>query len=197
MTMLNRAKDDIARRVREREVRRQMLAIRIRRATIARVPALAPELLKMTAASMIGYWIIASLLAYVGGPQTVYTLTAIALLFSLRATYYKYKLAADPEFRLPKCGCGGTDHDDTQAVLTSRQSATLGMPNSLLAIFIYTALLVSLALHHRAPATMLAAAAVAGGLYLSYVMINVIKRLCTTCINIAALNVAILIELIR
>jgi uncharacterized membrane protein len=197
MNELHRAKDDIARRMREHEMRRQVLANRIRRATITRVPTLARELLKMTAASMVGYWLIAWLVSYVGGPRTVYTLTAIALLFALKATYYKYKLAVDPDFRLPKCGCGGTDHDDTEAVLTSRHSAVLGIPNSLLAILLYVAMLVTFAMQLRVPAAVLAAVAVAGSLYLSYVMVAVITRLCTTCVNIAALNILILIELVR
>ena len=106
MIELRQTTNDITRRVHEREIRRQLLANRLRKAVVSRVPPLLAEFLKMTGASLIGYWLIAELVS-IAGVKTVYTLTAFALVYSAQVTYYKVRLAADPEFRIPSCNCAG------------------------------------------------------------------------------------------
>lgn len=187
----------ISRRVREREVRRQLLHNRLRRAGIRLVPALFREFLKLATAALIGYWIVTELLAYVGGPRPLYTLTALALVYSLQATYYKYRLSVDPGFRIPNCNCAGSRKDDTETVLRSSQSAILRIPNSVLGSLLYSALLVLVYLNERDAAMQLAIVALLASLYLSYVMVVKIASLCATCISVAALNVLILLQLLR
>ena len=187
----------ISRRVREREVRRQLLHNRLRKAGLRLVPALLREFLKMMTASLIGYWIIAELLAYVSGPRPLYTLTVLALVYSLQATYYKYRLSVDPGYRIPRCNCAGSGNDDTETVLRSRHSAVLKVPNSVLGALLYAALLVLVYINERDAALSLAILAVVGSVYLSYVMVAKIASLCTTCVNVAALNVLILLQFVR
>jgi uncharacterized membrane protein len=187
----------ISRRVREREVRRQLLYNRLRRAGIRLVPALLREFLKLATAALIGYWIVAELLAYVGGPRPLYTLTALALVYSLQATYYKYRLSVDPRYRIPNCNCAGSGRDDTEAVLRSRHSSVLRIPNSVLGSLLYSAVLVLVYLDERDAAMQLAILAVLASLYLSYLMVFKITSLCTTCINVAVLNVLILLQFVR
>src|SRR6266516_2500977 len=180
----------ISRRVREREVRRQLLHNRLRKATVRRVPSLLPEFLKVATASLIGFWIIAELLAYVSGPRPLYTLTVLGLVYSLQVTYYRYKLSADPGYRIPRCNCAGGGNDDTETVLRSRHGALLRIPNSVLGVALYSALFVYV--YDRDAALLLEILAVLESLYLSYAMVVKITSLCATCINVAALNVLIL-----
>jgi uncharacterized membrane protein len=74
-----------------------------------------------------------------------------------------------------------------------RIRSIFGVPTSLLATALYICLLTSLASHHWAIATGLAAAACATSAYLGFVMTTKIHHLCTTCINSAARNVLLLI----
>jgi uncharacterized membrane protein len=190
-------RSQISRRVREREVRRQILYNRLRRYAGERVPAVPLEFVKMLAGSLVGFWIITALLAYIPHARPLYTLPLFGLLFSLQATYYKYRLARDPGFKIPKCRCPGREGDDTEAILRSRESAILKIPNSLLGVVAYVALLF-LVHSQRADAAMwLAAAAVLGSAYLSYVMVARIRSLCANCVNVAALNLLILWHLVR
>ena len=92
----------ISRRVREREIRRQILYNRLGNQVAHRFPTLLPEFLKMLLGSLIGFWIITALLAYIPHAQPLYTLPLFGLLFSLQATYYKYRLARDPGYKIPK-----------------------------------------------------------------------------------------------
>ena len=187
----------ISRRVRERDVRRQLLYNRFRKAGLRLVPPLLREFLKMVTASLIGYWVIAELLAYVSGPRPLYTLTVLALVYSLQATYYKYRLSLDPGYRIPSCNCAGSGNDDTETVLRSRHGAVLKIPTSVLGALLYAALLVLIYMNERDAALPLAILAVVGSVYLSYVMVAKIASLCTTCINVAALNVLILLQFVR
>jgi uncharacterized membrane protein len=187
----------ISTRVREREVRRQLLYNRLRKAGLRLVPALLREFLKMATAALIGYWIIAELLAYVSGPRPLYTLTVLALVYSLQASYYRYRLSVDPDYRIPSCNCAGSGNDDTETVLRSRHSAVLKIPNAVLGALLYAALLVLVYMNERDAAMQLAIVAVLGSLYLSYVMVAKITSLCATCINVAALNVLILMQFVR
>lgn len=173
---------------------------RVRRAAIGaarRLPPALGDFLKMLAASVLGFWILTELLGYVSPAEPLYTLPALALLFSAQATFYKLKLATDPDFEIRGCGCGGIRADDTAAVLRSRESAILGVPNSVLGVLLYAALLTAVALDNRSAAVALAVAAALASAYLGYVMVVRLASLCPTCINVAALNVLILVQLAR
>jgi uncharacterized membrane protein len=187
----------ISRRVREREARRQILHSRVRRYASERVPVVLFEFLKMLAGALIGFWIITALLAYVPHAHPLYTLPIFGLLFSLQATYYKYRLSTDPNFRIPKCRCPGRGADDTEAVLKSPQSAILRVPNSVLGAALYIALLILIHWQVTRAAMLVAVAAVLGSLYLGYVMVARIRGLCPNCVSTAALNLLILGQLLR
>ena len=118
------------------------------------------------------------------------------MLFRSQANYYKYKLSADPDYKIPRCGgCGGRRNDNTEAVLRSRKSALLGIPNSLLGAVFYSALLLMVYMKHPGAAMYLAVAGVLASGYLSYVMIVRIEALCALCVNTTALNLLILAQL--
>jgi uncharacterized membrane protein len=193
----------ISRRVREREIRRRILYDRVRKighrylatAVLEHPRALVVEFLKMLLGSVLAFWIIAKLLAYLPHASPLYTLSLFGMLFSIQATYYKYKLSADPNYKIPKCGCGGRGGDDTEAVLRSGQGALLGIPNSLLGAAFYFALLLMMYLKHPEVAMYLAVAATLASAYLSYVMIARIEALCALCVNTTALNLLILGQL--
>jgi uncharacterized membrane protein len=196
----------ISRQLRAREIRRQLryndarkAAIRSRaavRSYVAEVmPALAREFLETLLGSLVGFLIIAEMLAHFAGVSGLYTFSVFGLVYSLQATYYKYKLAVDPGFRIPSCRCAGRRRDGTEGVLQSQQSAVLGIPNAWFAAAFFCTLLVLTAVGDSRTALPLAVIAVAASSYLSHVMLVRIRSLCTTCINIAALNVLILWQL--
>jgi uncharacterized membrane protein len=187
----------ISRRVRERDIRRQILHNRLRSYVAGRLPALLPEFLKTMLGSLLGFWIITTLLAYIPHANPLYTLPAFGLLFSMQATYYKYRLSVDPGYKIPKCRCAGLRDDNTEMVLQSRQSAILRIPNSVLGVAVYIALLLSVYLGHTGTAMSLAVVAVLASAYLSYVMVVKIAGLCVNCINLAALNLLILWQFLR
>jgi len=187
----------ISRGVRDREIRRQLLHNQMRKAVSARLPVLLPEYLKILTGSLIGFWVITALLSYIPHASPLYTLPLFGLLFSLQATYYKYRLSVDPTFKVPSCRCAGRHDDNTEAVLTSAHSALLRVPNSVLGVAVYVALLASVYLGHLELARSLAILAVLASVYLSYVMIVKIAGLCVNCISVAALNVLILWNLVR
>ena len=187
----------ISRRVREREIRRQILYNRLGNQVAHRFPTLLPEFLKMLLGSLIGFWIITALLAYIPHAQPLYTLPLFGLLFSLQATYYKYRLARDPGYKIPKCRCPGRENDNTEAILRSRESSILRLPNSILGVVVYVALLILVHWKHTDAAMWLAVAALLASAYLSYVMVARIRSLCANCVNVAALNVLMLWHLVR
>lgn len=187
----------IFRRVREREVQRQIRYNRIKKTVVGRLPALLPEFLKMLLGSALGFGIIAELLRYFADAKPMYVLPVLGLVYSMQASYYKYKLSVNPDYRIPKCRCGGVANDKTEVVLQSRGSAILRIPTSMLGTGLYAALLFVVYLQHEVVAMQLAIVAVLGSAYLSYVMVVKIASLCPTCINIAALNVLILLQFVR
>lgn len=187
----------IARRAREREIQRQIRYNRIRTAVLRRLPTLLPEYLRVLLGSLLGFAILAELLWYFADVPPLYLLPALGLLYSTQASFYKYKLATDPDYKVPTCGCAGAANDKTEVVLRSSQSAVLGIPNSVLGTALYAALLLLVYLQYDAAALVPAIAAVLGSVYLSYVMVARIASLCPICINIAALNVLILVQFAR
>jgi len=192
--------------VRQREVRRQLIYNRVRKVAASnslrrfladRIPAVPAEFLKLLAGSLLGYWIVVSLLAHFFHFNPVYTLSAFGLLYSIQAVYYKYRLAKDPSYRIPRCRCAGRRNDNAEAVLQSRESAIFGIPNAVLGIVLYVALPLSVYRQFTQAALPLAAIAVLVSLYLGYVMVFRIRNLCINCINVLALNGLILWWLVR
>lgn len=196
----------ISRRVREREVRRQLLYDHVRTARVRdylgnyladRIPVLLPEFLKMMTGALIGFWIIAKLVTYIFNTNPWYTFSVLGLAYSVQATYYKYRLSADPSYKIPKCGCAGGRKDNTEAVLQSRESAVLRIPTSVFGTVLYVALLHLAYGKHADVAMLIAIVAVFMSACLSYVMVVKIASLCVNCINLAALNVLLLWAFLR
>src|SRR5260370_28511172 len=185
-------------RVREREIRRQLrhnhartAAIRgrtaVRNYVATRTTALARQFLETLLGSLLGFLLIAELLAHLAGVREVDTFSAFGLVYSLQSTYYKYKLAADPEFKIPSCRCARRGPDGTEGVLQSRHSAILGVPNSVFAVAFFLAVPVLTAGAGSRTALPLAVVAVAASGQLLYVMLMRLRRRRATRINNVAL----------
>ena len=71
----------------------------------------------------------------------------------------------------------------------------MGVPNSVFAILLYAGLIAALAGGYHDGAVALAGVAVVASAYFGYVMVFRLGSVCATCINIAALNVLILLQL--
>lgn len=196
MTVSNEV-STIARRARERELQRQIRYNRIRTVVRGRLPALLPEFLRMLLGSLLGFAILAELLRYFADVPPLYLLPVLGLVYSMQASFYKYKLAVDPTYKISTCGCAGAADDKTEVVLRSSESAILGIPNSVLGTALYAALLLLVYLQQDFAAMLPAIVAGVGSVYLSYVMVGRIASLCPICINVAALNVLILLQFAR
>jgi uncharacterized membrane protein len=197
---------DIMRRARERDTERLLLYDRTREATVqtwlaARArspfPALLPEYLKVLAGNILGFWLLAWPVAGIFDVSRLYTYAVLGLVFSLQATHYKYQLAKDPEYKVRRCNCGGARKDGTETVLQSRASTMAGIPTSLLGVAIYGVLLVVIYSGHMGTAQVLAVMGLLVSAYLAFVMIVRLGALCSTCINIAALNVLLVWQLVQ
>ena len=204
LRIVNDWRNTIARRVREREVRRQILFDRGRKISHKyltrfmpkRPSTLSGEFLKMWLGALAAFWIISGLLAYLPHVSAEIVLLLFGVLFSIQATYYKYRLSRDPNYKIPKCGkCSGRRDDNTETVLRSRNSALLGIPNSWLGVGFYLALLIMVFMRDSAAAIYLAGAGVLASAFLSYVMIAKVKALCALCVNTAALNLLIFLQI--
>jgi uncharacterized membrane protein len=126
----------------------------------------------------------------------LWILGGVALMYSLRAAYYTFKLATDPGFTVPKCGCAGAANDRTEVVLQSTYSKFLGVPNAVLGSLLYAVLLVTVELGWHAAASAIAVTALLGSGYLGYAMVTRIGALCPTCVTIAGLNVLMVLQLL-
>lgn len=188
-------KNTISRRLREREIRRQIRYNHLRKAVVSRLPKVLREFLQTLGGALLGFFIVAELLSYFAGVKPLYALSAFGALYSMQASYYKYKLSVDPAYTVPKCKCAGLANDKTDAVLRSSESAIFGLPNSVLATLLYPALFVLVYLGHEQAALPIGLLAVVGSAYLSYVMVVRLASLCSICVNVAALNVLILWQL--
>jgi uncharacterized membrane protein len=189
----------IATDVRQREIRRQLAFNGMRKGALAgknflasRVSAPFAEFATAMGAALLGAFVLSLLLAAVAGIAPMFTLVALGLMYSAQATYHQYRLHIDPDYKVPRCRCAGGRRDDTETVLRDRASSLAGVPNSVLGILGYLAVLGLVIFHH--PAAVLALAAVVALLsaYLGYVMVFRIRALCHTCINLCALNFLIL-----
>jgi uncharacterized membrane protein len=183
----------LADQIREHE-RRQ---VAIRAAVRRRVPPPANEYAKMIVGTVVGYGIVTFLLQRFTDVDPLWILGGAALTYSLRAAYYKVKLATDPSFTVPKCGCAGAANDRTEVVLRSTYSSLLGVPNAVLGSLLYAALLITVGLDRDAAAAALAVTALVGSAYLGHAMVMRIGALCPTCVTIAGLNVVIVWQLLR
>jgi uncharacterized membrane protein len=179
-------------RIREHD-RRQLL---LRAAIRSRIPALAPEYAKMVVGTVVGFGIVTLLLRRFTHVEPLWILGGVALTYSLRAAYYKLKLATDPSFTVPKCGCAGAVNDRTEVVLRSTYSMLLGVPNAVLGSLLYAALLVTVQLGQHAAATALAVVALLGSAYLGHAMVVRIGALCPMCVTIAGLNLLMVWQLL-
>lgn len=197
----------IARRVREREVARQLrqnrsrkraveLRIALRATAARRVPALAREYLETLLGSLLGLTVVFELLAHLARVSPLYSLPACGLVYASQSTYYTIKLAADPDFAIPTCRCAGRRREGTADVLRSPRSALLGVPNSALALVFFAALLASTGLGRSGVQLPLTGAAVAASAYLGYVMLVRVRSVCSICVNIAAINLLLLWQLV-
>lgn len=182
----------LADRIREIDHNHEVLRTSIRN----RLPALLPEFGKMIVGTVIGFGIVTLLLRRYTHVNPLWVLGGVALMYSLRAAYYKFKLATDPTFRVPKCGCAGGVHDRTEIVLQSPYSTLLRVPNAVLGALLYVALLVTAAVGANTVATTLAVVALLCSVYLAYVMVVRIRALCPTCVTVAGLNLLIVWQLL-
>jgi len=187
----------ISRHVREREIQRQMLYNRLTNQVADRFPMLLSEFLKMLLGSLLAFWIIGKLLEYIFHARPLYTFAVFGFVYSVQATYYKYRLAVDPGYKIPKCRCAGLRDDNTEEVLKSRESAILRVPNSVFGALFYSGLMVLAYLKHTDAVRLIAFVALVVSAYLSYVMVVKIGRLCVNCINVSALNVLILLQVLH
>jgi uncharacterized membrane protein len=187
----------ISRRVQERELQRQVRYNAARKYIAGHTPTLLSEFLKLLLGSLIAFWVVARLLGFIPGVRPVYAYAGFGLLYSLQTTYYKYKLSIDAGYKIPRCRCGGQQYDDTEVVLKSKESALFRVPNSVLGGAVYVLLAILIHLNHGTAATALGAVAVLLSAYLGYVMVVRIASLCPNCVNVAALNVLILWQLLR
>jgi len=178
----------LADRARERELRRRLLGVRLRR----HLPTLIPDYAELLTGTVVGFGIVTILLDRFTSVEPLWVLGAVALLYSLRSAYYEQKLATDPDFVLPNCGCAGRVNDRTEAVLGSRYSRVLGVPVAALGAALYVALLACVGLGAHGAATGLAAFAVGTSAYLGYAMVVRIGALCPACVTVAGLNLLIL-----
>lgn len=186
----------IADGIRERERDHVILRNRVRRAVRLHLPMLLPDYLKMLFGTVLGFGIVSFLLRRYTDVDPLWMLGGVALMYSLRAAYYEVKLATDPDFTVPKCGCARAAADRTDVVLQSAFSRLFGIPNAAIGSVLYLALLAAVQLNHHQAAMVLAVGTVAGSGYLGHAMVARIGALCPTCVTIAGLNLLILWRLL-
>jgi uncharacterized membrane protein len=188
--------DGLSARTREREIQRQLMYNRVRKAVLSRVPAIVREYVSMLSATTLGLAVIVEVLRRLAHVEPVYLLAAIGLTYSAQVAYYKVMLARDPGFKIPKCKCAGSAGDKTDAVLRSKEGNVLGIPNVVLAIGFYVALMALVAQDQHAASVAVAIAAVLASAYAGYVMVVRIGALCSNCVSIAAVNLLVLLYLV-
>jgi uncharacterized membrane protein len=194
----------ISRRAGEREVRRLVWYGHTRRALADGAsfiddfgdwfPAIWRDFAKIMSGALLAFWLTGYLLSAAAGVEPLLVYLLLALFYSAQSTYYEYRLAADPDYKIPKCRCAKTPRSiDTEKVLKSTEGELLSwVPNSLLAAIFYAALLTLACDRQLFAVGSLALAACLFSAYLGYVMVSRIGSLCTNCINIGALNVLVL-----
>jgi uncharacterized membrane protein len=197
----------ISRRADEREVRRLVWYGHMRSALAGGaafmddfadwLPVIWRDFARMIVGALLAFWLIAYLLSAAAGVEPLSVYLLLALVFSAQSTYYKYRLAANPDYKIPKCRCAKTPPSvDAEKVLKSTQGELLSrVPNALLAAIFYALMLALAYGGHLFAVGSLALAACLFSAYLGYVMVSRIGSLCANCVNIGALNVLILCRL--
>ncbi len=196
----------ISRRVSEREIRRRVIFSNLRRSTArhdviskyvrGHVPIIYREFFAMMIGALITFWIAAVSLSFLFHVSALYTYAVLGLVYSIQATYYKYRLSTDPNYKIPKCRCNARQNENMEKVLKSSESAILRVPNSLLAVLFYSALIIANYFGRTDMLVPIALLAFCASAYLTYVMVTKIGSLCANCINISALNILILLQLL-
>jgi uncharacterized membrane protein len=184
-------------RARDKSIRQQVLSQRISSELARWLPTLLSEYLKALMGSLLGLWVITAVLTYTVHAVSIYTLAAFGLLYSIQVTYYKHRLAVDPDFKIPKCRCGGRQYDEAEKVLRSAESAIARIPSSLLGVALYVALPILVYTGGSPIALPVAFLSVLCSAYLGYVMIVRIRGLCINCISVTAVNLLMLWQLWR
>lgn len=169
----------------------------VHKAAVETPPTLGTEYLRVLAGALLSFGIAAELVLHLTDIPPVYVLVGVGLVYSVQITHHRYRLAVDPGHEIRGCACFGTATGDTAAVLRSRESAVLGVPNSVVGAMLYAALVFAVSVGQDGVAIGLAAVAVLGSAYLAYVMVVRLASLCPLCINVAALNVLLLFHLVR
>lgn len=146
-------------------------------------------------ASLLAFWLVGWGARAVLYAPPVDTFAVCGLLHALQATYHRRRLAADPSYRIPGCGCAGGGRDRTANVLRSDASAIAGIPVSVIGGLFYTAIVVLVHADHARMAAVIAVLAVIMSAYLTYVMVARIGGLCSACLNTFALNLLLLWQL--
>jgi uncharacterized membrane protein len=121
----------------------------------------------------------------------LYSCQVLGLFYSIQLTIYKYRLYKDPNYVPPKCKCTNKPSVDILKVLNSEQSTLLYIPNSIFGIGFYS--LLAILTHYQSSLIYnLIIVSCFGGLYLAYTMIFTINSLCSICVNVHAINLAML-----
>jgi uncharacterized membrane protein len=196
----------ISRRVSEREIRRQIMYNHLRKTAAGHdglanyvrnhVPHIFREFIGMLMGSLFAFWIIGKVLSYALYANPLYTYALFGLFYSAQSAYYKHRLSKDPDYRIPKCRCNGRQNENTAKVLNSRESVILRIPSSVFAALYYFTLLIIRYFGYLDTVTPVAIVALCASAYLSYVMVVKIGSLCANCINISALNILILFQVL-
>ena len=186
----------ISRRVREREIQRQIRYNNLLKYVRDRVSPLFREFLSMVVGSLGAFWLIGELLLLVFHVSPFYTYAVLGLFYSIQSTYYKYRLSVDPHYKIPKCRCKARQNENMEQVLKSVDSTILRIPNSVFALLFYSVVLIMRYFGHLNTLVLVAIVAFCVSAYMSYVMIAKIGTLCANCINISALNMLILLQVL-
>lgn len=196
---------DIMRRARARDVERVLLYDRSRRRALqawlatqaSPSAALFAEYFKTLLGAVLGFWLLA-------WPATAWldvsrgsVYAVLGLVFSLQVTHHKVRLARDPGYTVRRCNCGGSRADRTEVVLASHTADVGGVPVSLLGAALYAAVLLTMATGQPDAVRALAVLGLLASGYLGWVMVTRIGALCSTCINVAALNVLLVVHVLR
>jgi hypothetical protein len=195
----------VAKRVRERDVRRQLLynnarknltgALSLSRRLSQLMPEIAAEYAKATLGAMAAFWLIARGLHWAFGVDAVLCYALFGIIYALQSSYYSYRLRRDPNFKIPRCACAKRSrHENSEQVLATTTGFTRWMPVSAPAALFYALLLMPWVGHDPATVPVLAATACVVTLRLGHRMVFRIGSLCSNCISLGALNLLILLE---
>jgi hypothetical protein len=194
----------IAKRVRERDVRRQLVYNNARKNLSGAffqggriselMPEIAAEYVKTTLAAMAALWLIARGLHWAFDVDAIMCYALFGMIYALRSSYYSYRLRRDPNFKISRCACAKrSHHENSEQVLTTTTGLIQWMPVSMPAALFYALLLTPWARHYPTALPVVAATACLVTLRLGYLMVFRIRSLCSNCVSLGALNWLILL----